>query len=77
MKKFALIALTLFSLSPTAFALQVGISFSSMDVVFHSLFRAHIIEHVKDYPDMKIQFEDAQGAPDKQLSQVQILLTVK
>ncbi|HHD7473807.1 TPA: substrate-binding domain-containing protein [Klebsiella oxytoca] len=77
MKKFILLCCALLSISPSVFALQVGISFSQMDVVFHSLLRSHIIEHAKDYPDMKIQFEDAQGAPDKQLSQVQNFINGK
>ncbi|GLR09621.1 rhizopine-binding protein [Mixta theicola] len=77
MKKLILFCLALISISPSAFALQIGISFSQMDVVFHSLLRAHIIEHAKEYPDMKIQFEDAQGAPDKQLSQVQNFINGK
>ncbi|NIY49881.1 substrate-binding domain-containing protein [Cedecea colo] len=77
MKKFILLCLALITISPSVFALQVGISFSQMDVVFHSLLRTHIIERAKEYPDMKIQFEDAQGAPDKQLSQVQNFINGK
>lgn len=77
MNKFILLCLTLIAATPSAFALQVGISFSQMDVVFHSLLRKHIIERAKEYPEMKIQFEDAQGAPDKQLSQVQNFINGK
>ncbi|GLR09622.1 rhizopine-binding protein [Mixta theicola] len=77
MKRFALIALTLLSLSPAAFAVQVGVSIAQMDDVFLSRLRGYIIEQAKTHPDMKIQFEDAQGAVDKQLSQVQSFINGK
>ncbi|GAA3612205.1 sugar ABC transporter substrate-binding protein [Gibbsiella dentisursi] len=48
-----------------------------MDDVFLSRLRGYIIEQGKTYPDMKIQFEDAQGAVDKQLSQVQNFINGK
>ncbi|BEM58180.1 substrate-binding domain-containing protein [Serratia nematodiphila] len=77
MKKIILLCLTLLSLSPAAFAVQVGVSIAQMDDVFLSRLRGYIIEQAKNYPDMKIQFEDAQGAIDKQLSQVQSFIIGK
>ncbi|ENZ5478798.1 hypothetical protein P805_00337 [Serratia marcescens BIDMC 44] len=77
MKKVILLCLTLLLLSPAAFAVQVGVSIAQMDDVFLSRLRGYIIEQAKNYPDMKIQFEDAQGAVDKQLSQVQSFIIGK
>jgi ribose transport system substrate-binding protein/inositol transport system substrate-binding protein len=77
MKKLILLCLTLLSISPAVFAVQVGVSIAQMDDVFLSRLRGYIIEQSKTYPDMKIQFEDAQGAVDKQLSQVQSFINSK
>ncbi|WP_121554197.1 sugar ABC transporter substrate-binding protein [Gibbsiella quercinecans] len=77
MKRLILFCLILLSLSPTVFAVQVGVSIAQMDDVFLSRLRGYIIEQGKTYPDMKIQFEDAQGAVDKQLSQVQNFINGK
>lgn len=77
MKKIILLCLTLLSISPAVFAVQVGVSIAQMDDVFLSRLRGYIIEQAKTYPDMKIQFEDAQGAVDKQLSQVQSFINSK
>ncbi len=77
MKRLILFCLILFSLSPAVFAVQVGVSIAQMDDVFLSRLRGYIIEQGKTYPDMKIQFEDAQGAVDKQLSQVQNFINGK
>ena len=77
MKKIILLSLALISLSPSAFALQVGVSIAQMDDVFLSRLRGYVIERSKTYPDMKLQFEDAQGAVDKQLSQVQNFINAK
>ncbi|MGL6018793.1 MAG: sugar ABC transporter substrate-binding protein [Gibbsiella quercinecans] len=77
MKRLILFCLILLSLSPAVFAVQVGVSIAQMDDVFLSRLRGYIIEQGKTYPDMKIQFEDAQGAVDKQLSQVQNFINGK
>ncbi|ATA20439.1 ribose transport system substrate-binding protein/inositol transport system substrate-binding protein [Gibbsiella quercinecans] len=77
MKRSILFCLILLSLSPAVFAVQVGVSIAQMDDVFLSRLRGYIIEQGKTYPDMKIQFEDAQGAVDKQLSQVQNFINGK
>jgi len=77
MKRLILFCLILFSLSPAVFAVQVGVSIAQMDDVFLSRLRGYIIEQGKTYRDMKIQFEDAQGAVDKQLSQVQNFINGK
>jgi len=77
MKKIILLCLTLLSISPSVFAIQVGVSIAQMDDVFLSRLRGYIIEHAKQYPDMKVQFEDGQGAVDKQLSQVQSFISAK
>jgi ribose transport system substrate-binding protein/inositol transport system substrate-binding protein len=77
MKKIILLCITLLSLSPSVFALQVGVSIAQMDDVFLSRLRGYIIEKAKTYPDMKVQFEDGQGAVDKQLSQVQSFINGK
>lgn len=77
MKRLILFCLIFFSLSPAVFAVQVGVSIAQMDDVFLSRLRGYIIEQGKTYPDMKIQFEDAQGAVDKQLSQVQNFINGK
>jgi ribose transport system substrate-binding protein/inositol transport system substrate-binding protein len=77
MKKIILLCLTLLSLSPAVYAVQVGVSIAQMDDVFLSRLRGYIIEQAKTHPDMKIQFEDAQGAVDKQLSQVQSFINGK
>lgn len=77
MKKIILLWITLLSLSPSVFAIQVGVSIAQMDDVFLSRLRGYIIEQSKTYPDMKVQFEDAQGAVDKQLSQVQSFVNGK
>lgn len=77
MKKIILLSLALISLSQSAFALQVGVSIAQMDDVFLSRLRGYLIERSKTYPDMKLQFEDAQGAVDKQLSQVQSFINAK
>lgn len=77
MKKIILLCLTLLSLSPAVYAVQVGVSIAQMDDVFLSRLRGYISEQAKTHPDMKIQFEDAQGAVDKQLSQVQSFINGK
>ncbi len=77
MKKTILLCLALSSLSPAVHALQVGVSIAQMDDVFLSRLRGYVIERSKTYPDMKLQFEDAQGAVDKQLSQVQNFIDAK
>ncbi|MFS2224138.1 substrate-binding domain-containing protein [Pantoea sp. B65] len=78
MKKIILLCLTLLSvISPSVFALQVGVSIAQMDDVFLSRLRGYVIDRSKTYPDMKLQFEDAQGAVDKQLSQVQSFINGK
>lgn len=77
MKKIILLCLTLLSISPSVFAIQVGVSIAQMDDVFLSRLRGYIIEHAKQYPDMQVQFEDGQGAVDKQLSQVQSFISAK
>ncbi|ADU72512.1 substrate-binding domain-containing protein [Pantoea sp. At-9b] len=77
MKKIILLCLTLLSLSPSVFAIQVGVSIAQMDDVFLSRLRGYLIEHAKQYPDMTLQFEDGQGAVDKQLSQVQSFINGK
>lgn len=77
MKKIIFTLITLLSLSPSVFALQVGVSIAQMDDVFLSRLRGYIIERAKTYPDIKLQFEDAQGAVDKQLSQVQSFINGK
>nr|WP_314419363.1 substrate-binding domain-containing protein [uncultured Erwinia sp.] len=77
MKKTLLLCLTLLTLSPAAFAVQVGVSIAQMDDVFLSRLRGYVLDQSKTYPDMKVQFEDAQGAVDKQLSQVQNFINGK
>ncbi|MBK0031367.1 substrate-binding domain-containing protein [Erwinia sp. S43] len=77
MKKSLLLCLTLLTLSPAAFAVQVGVSIAQMDDVFLSRLRGYVLDQSKTYPDMKVQFEDAQGAVDKQLSQVQNFINGK
>lgn len=77
MKKTHLLCLTLLTLSPAAFAVQVGVSIAQMDDVFLSRLRGYVLDQSKTYPDMKVQFEDAQGAVDKQLSQVQNFINGK
>ncbi|ROR10159.1 substrate-binding domain-containing protein [Erwinia sp. JUb26] len=77
MKKSLLLCLTLITLSPAAFAVQVGVSIAQMDDVFLSRLRGYVLDQSKTYPDMKVQFEDAQGAVDKQLSQVQNFINGK
>lgn len=77
MKKIILLCLSLLSLSPSVFAVQVGVSIAQMDDVFLSRLRGYIIERAKIHPDLKLQFEDAQGAVDKQLSQVQSFINGK
>lgn len=77
MKKILLLCLALLTLSPVAMATQVGVSIAQMDDVFLSRLRGYVIEQSKQYPEMKLQFEDAQGAVDKQLSQVQSFISAK
>ena len=77
MKKTGLLLLALLSLSPAAFAVQVGVSIAQMDDVFLSRLRGYGVDKSKTYPDMKAQSEDAQGAVDKQLSQVQNFINGK
>lgn len=77
MKKSLLLCLTLLTLSPATFAVQVGVSIAQMDDVFLSRLRGYVLDQSKTYPDMKVQFEDAQGAVDKQLSQVQNFINGK
>lgn len=77
MKITGLLLLALLSLSPAAFAVQVGVSIAQMDDVFLSRLRGYVLDKSKTYPDMKVQFEDAQGAVDKQLSQVQNFINGK
>jgi hypothetical protein len=77
MKKITLLCLASLLASPAAMALQVGVTMAQMDDVFLSRLRGYIAERAKTYPDMKVQFEDAQGAVDKSLGQVQSLLMRK
>jgi len=48
-----------------------------MDDAFLSQLRGYVLDKSKTYPDMKVQFEDAQGAVDKQLRQVQNFINAK
>ncbi|QUG75323.1 substrate-binding domain-containing protein [Erwinia sp. E602] len=77
MKKTILLCLAVLTAAPAAFATQVGVTIAQMDDVFLSRLRGYVIEQSKQYPDMKLQFEDAQGAVDKQLSQVQSFISAK
>ncbi|CAI2507406.1 D-galactose/ D-glucose-binding protein [Serratia ficaria] len=77
MKKVILLCIALLSVSPSVLAVQVGVSIAQMDDVFLSRLRGYVVERAKTYPDLKLQFEDAQGAVDKQLSQVQSFINGK
>ncbi len=77
MKKIILLCLSLVCITPHAFATQVGVSIAQMDDVFLSRLRSYMADKAKTIPDIKLQFEDAQGAVDKQLSQVQSFINQK
>ncbi|HDT5989446.1 TPA: substrate-binding domain-containing protein [Raoultella planticola] len=77
MKKITLLCLASLLASPAAMALQLGVTMAQMDDVFLSRLRGYIAERAKTYPDMKVQFEDAQGAVDKSLGQVQSFINAK
>lgn len=71
MKKLLLTLLILLCI-PTAFAeVRIGVSIAQVDDVFLAQMRDYMASYAKQLPDVKLQFEDAQGDVVRQLNQVQ------
>ncbi|RRW40399.1 sugar ABC transporter substrate-binding protein [Pseudomonas luteola] len=59
-------------ISPLTLAdIRIGISIAQVDDVFLARMRDHMSNHAEQFPDVTLQFEDAQGDIVKQLNQVQ------
>jgi len=78
MKKALIAFIALLTVVPPAFSeTRVGVSMAQMDDVFLSRLRGYISERAKTHPELDVQYEDAQGAVDKQLTQVQSFINQK
>ncbi|WP_455818939.1 sugar ABC transporter substrate-binding protein [Pseudomonas cerasi] len=78
MKKTLIAFIALLVIVPPAFSeTRVGVSMAQMDDVFLSRLRGYISERAKTHPELTVQYEDAQGAVDKQLTQVQSFINQK